>query len=156
MTRSPIDALDRALDDALDQLPARPAPASLAPRVMAAVHAWEERPWHQRGWLSWPAGWQAASVAAFVVLVWGGVLTAPWIVAAAAPTVSGILSPIQAVLAPSIDRGLQWVDAIRIVWTALVTPVEPYARGVMLFLCLACGACATALGQLASRKVSSS
>lgn len=52
------------LDRRLRELPDRPAPASLAPRVLAAVAARARRPWYRRPWLEWPRPVQAASLLA--------------------------------------------------------------------------------------------
>jgi hypothetical protein len=62
------DDLERLTGQKLRSLPPPRAPRTLLPRVMDAVrHA--ARPWYQRAWFTWPAGWQAASVAALLVLV---------------------------------------------------------------------------------------
>lgn len=53
------------LDRQLRQLPDRPAPASLAPRVLAAVAARARRPWYRQPWFAWPRG---AQVLALLVL----------------------------------------------------------------------------------------
>lgn len=60
--------LERIVGDALTALPPPQAPASLLPRIMAAVGRSAERAWYLRGWLRWPLGWQTASVAAFLVV----------------------------------------------------------------------------------------
>ena len=67
----PQDPLTRALR----ALPEPRAPRTLAPRVMAAVHARIARP-APRTWFDWPLGWRvssavgAVSVVIAVILVW--------------------------------------------------------------------------------------
>lgn len=61
--------LEQLVDRELKALPPRRAPGTLLPAVMLAVRAAATRPWHARPWMVWPAGWQAASVAALLVLL---------------------------------------------------------------------------------------
>lgn len=58
------DNLEAWLDAQLRQLPDRPAPASLAPRVMTALAARAHRPWYARPWLEWPRYARAMSLLA--------------------------------------------------------------------------------------------
>lgn len=58
------DNLETWLDTQLRQLPDRPAPASLAPRVMTALAARARRPWYARPWLEWPRYARAMSLLA--------------------------------------------------------------------------------------------
>ena len=44
----------RELRRELRRLPPPHAPATLLPRVITAVHAWSERRWYARAWLTWP------------------------------------------------------------------------------------------------------
>lgn len=53
------------LDRRLKELPDRPAPASLAPRVLAAVAARARRPWYRQPWFAWP---RLAQVVSLVLL----------------------------------------------------------------------------------------
>lgn len=62
---SPGEDWEAWLDRQLRQLPDRPAPASLAPRVLAAVTARARRPWYRQPWFAWPRG---AQVVALLVL----------------------------------------------------------------------------------------
>ncbi len=65
----PRDDWEAWLEQQLRQLPNRPAPASLAPRVMAAVAARVRRPWYARPWLEWPRPWQAVSALAISLVL---------------------------------------------------------------------------------------
>src|SRR3954466_15035194 len=79
-----VDDLERLADLGLRRLPLPRAPQTLLPRVMAAVHAWADRPWYARAWFTWPVGWQAASVAALLIVIAGVVVTVPRIETAVA------------------------------------------------------------------------
>src|SRR5437773_8902125 len=46
--------LETLIHQQLRKLPARRAPASLAPRVLAAIHAREQQTSWQRPWTAWP------------------------------------------------------------------------------------------------------
>ncbi len=48
------DPLASWTDQVLKQLPPRPAPSSLAPRVLAAVARCRALPWYRQPWFSWP------------------------------------------------------------------------------------------------------
>ncbi len=65
------------LDRRLRALPDRPAPASLAPRVLAAVAVRAQRPWYRRSWLEWPRPVQAGSLLAVSFAL--GALTFAWL-----------------------------------------------------------------------------
>jgi hypothetical protein len=60
----PDAELARQVDAALKALPPLPAPASLAPRVLAELRARAALPWWRRAWWDWPV----AAKAAFIVL----------------------------------------------------------------------------------------
>jgi len=55
----------------LDRLPLLEAPASLLPRVMAAVEARARQPWWKRSWLSWPRSCRVVFLLMSVVLAAG-------------------------------------------------------------------------------------
>jgi len=69
--------LELAVSRELKALPELTAPASLAGRVMAAIESRRKVPWHGRAWVTWPAGLQAASLAAMLAL-FGGLCLAGW------------------------------------------------------------------------------
>jgi hypothetical protein len=59
------------LDRELKALPTLRAPASIRVNVMAALRARAATPWYQRGWQSWPAGLQYASITALMLILVG-------------------------------------------------------------------------------------
>lgn len=59
------------LDRRLKNLPDRPAPAGLAPRVMAAIRAQAALPWYRRTWWQWPLLAQVLSLLWFSGLLGG-------------------------------------------------------------------------------------
>jgi hypothetical protein len=56
-------------DQALQQLPARRAPATLAPRVLAALAKQRVLPWYRRPWLNWPRHLQLLSLVLFAGII---------------------------------------------------------------------------------------
>jgi hypothetical protein len=70
------DDLARDVQTALDWLPAPRAPATLLPRVMAAVHSRDFEPWYGRAWLSWPLAWQMTTAVLLLALVAGAAVLA--------------------------------------------------------------------------------
>jgi succinate dehydrogenase/fumarate reductase cytochrome b subunit len=60
--QTPPDELDRWLDGQLKQLPDRPAPASLMPRVLEALRTQAHLPWYRQAWTYWPRLAQASSL----------------------------------------------------------------------------------------------
>lgn len=73
------DHLEReaAISRELKSLPELTAPASIASRVMTAIEERAAVPWHRRSWGTWPASWQAASLAALLA-VFGGLCFGGW------------------------------------------------------------------------------
>lgn len=55
--------LEELIHQKLRNLPEQEAPATLAPRVMAAIEAASRKPWWQKPWSSWPTLCQAAFLA---------------------------------------------------------------------------------------------
>jgi hypothetical protein len=116
------DDLADAVDRELRRLPMPRAPETLLPRVLEAAGAWAGRPWYTRAWFSWPAGWRAASAAAFALLVFG-VWTLP----------------------PPPKSLIGAAGATRIVWDLLVVPALPYALGFVVLMGVTCVAAGLAL-----------
>jgi hypothetical protein len=59
------------LDRRLKDLPPRRAPATLAPRVRAALRARAAQPWYGRAWWQWPPAARALSLLIFSSLLGG-------------------------------------------------------------------------------------
>ena len=94
--------LERSIDRGLKALPEPRAPHTLLPSVMRAVRLAALRPWYARPWFTWPAGWQAASVAALLALVAGAAVSVPLLQPYAALAVSfsaGLTGPLAQVVA---------------------------------------------------------
>jgi hypothetical protein len=126
---NPHDWLDRELRRLPDPLP----PASLLPRVMAAVQALERRPWYTRAWIQWPRPMQAlSSAAAMAVLV-----AAWWLVFPAAQE----SLPDWFAKAGTLSRVLR---------DFVVVPAATYLAGIAVVLALICTAFWSAVGRLAS------
>lgn len=122
MTLDNDDDLAAAVDRELRRLPAPHAPATLLPRVLAAADTWSRRPWYTRAWFAWPAGWRAASLAAFAVLGFGF-----WKVPPAPKSV------------------VATAGATRVVWDLLVAPALPYALAFVVVMGVTCVAAGLAL-----------
>jgi hypothetical protein len=63
--------LEAEIARALQGLPEQPAPATLLPRVLAAVQARAALPWRRRPWQTWPLPLQAALLAVLVACAGG-------------------------------------------------------------------------------------
>jgi hypothetical protein len=142
------DDLERFVDDALRALPARRAPRTLLPRVIAATAEIRPRPWYTRTWLTWPAGWQVASVAAFVMLT-GGVA---WLWPAAVTLIGSAASQ----AGPVADRLLhifQQIEVVpvlvRVFWRALLQPVAVIVFAVSVIGVLTSAVCWNTISRLA-------
>jgi hypothetical protein len=124
----PVD-LERFLDRELKQLPRPDAPQTLLPRVMAAArHAGD--PSRATGWSTWPAGWQAASVAALMFVIAGVV----WLLSAPPEPVSDMTR-----------TAGETAAVMRLFWDVLLQPVVTYIFILGLSLALACAAAWAAL-----------
>jgi hypothetical protein len=135
------DELRQLIDRELKALPAPRAPETLLPRVLAAtVRPSEAAPaparWYARPWLTWPLGWQIASVAFLVAL------------GAAASML--LLTPPDKVVAPPVLRSAaerltpvlatlnQAATLARIYWRVLLGPLTFLSLVFALTLSLAC------------------
>ena len=63
--------LEELIHRELGKLPPRRAPATLIPRVTAAIQARARRPWWRRSWSHWPRQIQGPFVAVMLVLAGG-------------------------------------------------------------------------------------
>jgi len=117
------DQLEREIHRELSALEPPRAPATLLPRVMAAV----ARPWYTRAWLSWPMPAQILSAAALVALTVG----LSWLLGIAAETY-GTTSAL-----------------MRIGWRHFLEPVVLYAFVMTLVVTLMVSASWVALTRVA-------
>jgi hypothetical protein len=132
----------------LQQLPMPAAPATLLPRVMQRVQAWAARPWYQRAWFTWPAGWRAASLAAFIVLIGGLAVGVPslmvFVEAQWSAAVGGAASHVPD-LGPRTEA---FVSAAEVLWHALVHPVLVCAFVLVMVMAVMCATVAVALNRV--------
>ncbi len=125
MSPAEFDELEHRVHDELRRLPEPLAPATLLPRVLAAVDGWARRPWYARAWFTWPLGWQAVSVV--VVLLAGyGMWIAP---------------PVPASIVATGSAG-------GVIWRTLIEPLLGYVVGLVVLMCLACAVFGAALNYL--------
>ena len=117
-----FEDLERRVDRELRHLPPPLAPHTLLPRVLAAVDAWARRPWYTRAWFTWPAGWQAASIVAVLLLAVGA-----WMLPSAPPSL------------------VVTTNAGRVLWRTIVEPFLLYAFGIVVIMCGACALFGAAL-----------
>jgi hypothetical protein len=137
-------------DGLLRNLPPPEAPATLLPRVMAAVRALSARPWYERSWFTWPPVWRLTSaggaLAAFALLVGVAPEMARMLGAPFAPVFtewSGALTAI----GTDASAGL---TGVRVIWRTLVAPIAPYAFAVTAVMAAACALFAAALSHVAT------
>jgi hypothetical protein len=138
--------LERLIDRELRKLPAPRAPRTLMPRVMAAVQDAIHRPWYSRAWLTWPIGWQVASVALLLGLVAGTAMLIPTVQDAASALT--LVSDVRGDVADRARDVEVATTAVRVLWRSLLAPVVPYAFGLVSLMCVACAVFGTALNHL--------
>ena len=141
--------LEQVVHEELQRLPAPVAPATLLPRVLAAVQEWTLRPWYERAWFTWPLGWQVISLATLVGLVGAGVVISPSAEQAFVTAIVARTAVATAALESVLGHAEAVITAGRIVWRALGEPLVPYAFTIVLLMCLACVAFGTALNRVA-------
>jgi hypothetical protein len=137
--------LERLIDRELRALPAPRAPRTLLPRVMAAVEA-SRQPWYSRAWLTWPIGWQVASIALLLGVVAGTASLLPALRSAA--SVLSFVDGVGGGVAETARDVEVATSAVRVLWRALVAPVVPYAFALVSLMCVACAVFGTALNHL--------
>jgi len=130
----PNDPLIRALR----AMPAPRAPRTLAPRVMAAVHARLAHP-PARTWFEWPRVWKVASLSAAVGLLAAGVMGWPSVIGLLQPAIDEVAGRIQAVVHAG-KVGLAFAGVVfRAVWHPVVMPFVLFVT-VMTIACATLGA----------------
>lgn len=137
--------LERLIDREFRQLPAPRAPRTLLPRVLAAAQESATRPWYSRAWLTWPVGWQVASVALLLGVLAGSAMLLPIVEAAGALSIVDNVRGDVAAQARNIEVA---TTAIGVLWRVLLAPVVPYALGLVLLMCAACAVFGTVLNHL--------
>ena len=137
----PVDPeqFEEILGASLRQLPMPRAPRTLLPRVMAAAQQWARRPWYARAWFTWPLGWQVASIAVFCAIGACAVMAVPTVESAAARIASAYIASTGGDVVGAGGRLEATMNAVVILWRAIVKPIAPY---VFAFAALMGGACA--------------
>jgi hypothetical protein len=140
--------LETLVDRELRQLPLPRAPHTLLPRVLAAVQGWTERPWYERAWFTWPLGWQLASVAALILIVGAGAVLVPLAIAAAGGAATTVTEGVMKDVSPVAQRAAVTMNAVRVIWHALLEPLAAYAFGLVVLMSLACAVFGAALNRV--------
>lgn len=143
--------LERLIDAELRKLPPLRAPRALLPRVMAAVAEAAARPWYARAWLTWPVGWQIASVAVLLGTLAGTAMLLPTVEAAFSTLT--FVAGVRGEVADTTRDVETATTAFRVLWRTLLAPVVPYAFGLVLLMCAACAIFGAALNHLVFGKV---
>ncbi len=136
----PHDPLTRALR----ALPEPRAPRTLAPRVMAAVHARLARP-APRTWFDWPLGWRVSSAVGAVTVMVAVTLVWPMALAWLQPAADAMSARVGVVWL-KVDVTLR-VAAVffRAVWYPLVLPF----LAIVTVMTIACATVGAMLGRVA-------
>ena len=130
----PLDPLTRALR----QLPEPRAPRTLAPRVMAAVHARLAHP-PARTWFEWPRVWQVASLSSAAVLLAAVVVGWPFLIAWLQPAIDATAVRVDAVVHNG-EVAVAFAGVVfRAVWHPLVMPFVLFVTA-MTIVCATVGA----------------
>jgi hypothetical protein len=127
----PLDPLTRALR----ALPEPRAPRTLAPRVMAVVHARLAHP-PAPTWFEWPRVWQVSSLSAAVALLAAVVVGWPFLTDLMRPAIDGVGARVQA----ATETGRVVFAFAGVVFRAVWHPV---AMPFVLFVTAMTIACAT-------------
>jgi hypothetical protein len=138
--------LERLIDRELRKLPAPRAPHTLLARVMAAAQESASRQWYTRAWLTWPVGWQVASVVVLLMSFAGGAVLLPTLQEAASALT--FVANVRGDVAETARDVEVATTAVRVLWQSLLAPVVPYAFGLVLLMCVACAVFGTALNHL--------
>lgn len=118
--------------NALRQLPERKAPATLAPRVLAAVARLQARPWYRRPWAHWPNDMRWLTMIALTAIVAGLF----WAAAHTRLTPPPMLAEVDAQVAASLKPASAFVSAADVVGRSLRDAVRsalgPWTLAVVL------------------------
>jgi len=142
--------LEHAFTVALRDLPEPEAPTTLLPRVMAAVHARQQRPWSARPWSTWSPLRQVTVVTACLLVLVGTIsLATPALLAAASTTrAHAMLGPLLD-FARDVHRVFSVVTTLvataGTLWQRLCGPLVVYAALLVVLLGGAIGMLGTAL-----------
>ena len=137
------------VDRALRSLPSPRAPQTLLPRVLLAARALALRPWYTRAWVTWPGAWQAASTVAIASLLVALGLFLPDYSGTVTSATSGTVAAAMAPLAERTAGFRMGLDAIEVLWRALVQPVAGYLLAAFTVMWLACATFGVALTRIA-------
>jgi hypothetical protein len=140
--------LEELVDKSLKQLPLPRAPHTLVPRVLSAVQAWASRPWYARGWFTWPAGWQAALIAALILLAGASAMLLPGAWAVGGEWISALTGGATSDLAALARRIEVTANTAQVVWRVLFQPFVAYLFGLVALMCIACAAFGAALNRV--------
>lgn len=111
MNRDHEQELQQEIDAVLKGLPARRAPSTLLPRVLAAIQSRAARPWYRKSWQTWPPPWRVASLATLLSL-FGGLCLAGWEL------------PQADAYASTVGQLSQWLSGVGAFWNALAVLVS--------------------------------
>ena len=150
--------LERAVAEALAQLPAVTAPDTLLPRVIAAANRLHSRPWYARPWHTWPQPYQVSSLS-FCLLALAAVVF-PWPLAEGGwwqPLMTGLTGHFGA--ADFVEEAARVSHAAAAIaaagasiWRTFCVPLLVYAAGVATLLCAAVALFTLALDRLTPGK----
>jgi hypothetical protein len=105
--RSSQEPLAEWTDQVLRQVPARRAPASLAPRILQAIARQRALPWYRRPWMEWPRLYQViTAVATLLILGAGGWWILPHADAVSLSAATEAASQLEAVREVSVTAGV--------------------------------------------------
>lgn len=137
--------LEHLVDAELKRLPARRAPRTLLPRVLAATAAQEHRQ-PAKGWSVWPRAWQLAAAGIAAV-----VLAGVWrLMSFAGPYLAPLLSNSGFDRTASVTRRADDIAVIvRVLWEMLIQPAATYVSILAISLALACALLWSAVERLA-------
>lgn len=138
----PLDPLTRALR----AMPEPRAPRTLAPRVMAAVHARIAHP-PARTWFEWPRVWQVASLSTAVAVLAAVVVGWPFVIGWLQPGIDDVTTRAQAVVHAG-KVGVAFAAVVfRAVWHPIVMPFVLFVTAMTI----ACAVIIAMLGAMLGR-----